>query len=141
MAIIRRETDYALRAITRLALAGGFVPVSILSGQEDVPPDFLRKTMQRLNRAGVVESSRGPFGGYRLARPAGQVSFLDVTEAVQGPLVMNECITRPSICERVEHCPLRKLLSALGDDLNVGLAKVHISDVAEEAKSAQEVVK
>ena len=68
MPIIRRETDYALRALTRLALDGGSLAVSTLAEEEDVPPEFLRKIMQRLNQAGIVESSQGPFGGYRLAR-------------------------------------------------------------------------
>ncbi len=141
MAIIRRETDYALRALTRLALAGEFLPVSILAEQEDVPPEFLRKIMQRLNQAGIVESSQGPFGGYRLARPARQVSVLDVIETVQGPLVMSGCISGPKICGRIDHCPFRKRLSALVAGLNAELAKVRISDAANEIQSALEAAK
>jgi len=141
MAIVKRETDYALRALTRLALAGDFLPVSILARQEDVPPDFLRKIMQRLHRAGIVESSQGPFGGYRLARPAWQINVLDVIETVQGPIVMTECITRPQICDRIGYCPFRKRLAALAAALNSKLAEVRISDAANEIQSAQEAAK
>ena len=138
MAIIKRETDYALRALTRLARAGDVLPVSILAEQEDVPPEFLRKIMQRLNRAGIVQSSQGPFGGYRLARPARQVNVLEVVEAVQGPIVMSECISRPEICRRVDSCPFRKRLSALEAGLNARLAQVRIGQAASAIQSARE---
>lgn len=141
MAIIRRETDYALRALTRLALADDFVPVSALAEEEDVPPEFLRKIMQRLNQAGIVESSQGPFGGYRLARLAQQVSALDIIEVVQGPLVISECISTPKICSRFDSCPFRKRLATLEAGLNAKLAKVRISDAAREIQSAQEAAK
>ena len=141
MSIIKRETDYALRALTRLALAGESLAVSALAEGEDVPPEFLRKIMQRLNQAGIVKSSQGPFGGYRLARPARQVSALDVVEAVQGPLVMNECISNPKICRRIDSCPFRRRLSALEAGLNSNLAKVRISDAAREIQSAQETAR
>ncbi|MCK4282693.1 MAG: Rrf2 family transcriptional regulator [Candidatus Brocadiae bacterium] len=141
MAIITRETDYALRALTGLALADDFLPVSTLAEQEEVPPDFLRKIMQRLHQAGIVESSQGPFGGYRLARSARRLSVLDVVETVQGPLVMSECISRPEICGRIDYCPFRRRLSALGAGLNAKLAKVRISDAANEIQSAREAAK
>ena len=141
MAIINRETDYALRALTRLALAGDSMPVSALAEAEDVPPDFLRKIMQRLHRAGIVESCQGPFGGYRLARPARQLSVLDVIEAVQGPLVITECISRQEICSRIDYCPFRRRLSALMAELNAKLAKVPISDAASEIQSRKEAAK
>ena len=140
MSIIRRETDYALRALTRLALAGESLSVSALAEGEEVPPEFLRKIMQRLNRAGIVKSSQGPFGGYRLARPARRITALDVVEAVQGPLVMNECISDPKICRRIATCPFRRRLAALGEKLHSNLAKVRISDAAREIQ-AQEAAK
>ncbi len=141
MAIITRETDYALRALTGLALADDFLPVSTLAEQEGVPPDFLRKIMQRLHQAGIVESSQGPFGGYRLARPARQVTALDVVETVQGPLVMSECVSRPEMCGRIDYCPFRERLSALEAGLNAKLAKIRISDAANRIQSAQEAAK
>jgi Rrf2 family protein len=128
MAIVKRETDYALRALGELLEAAEFVPVSVLAEQEGVPEVFLRKIMQRLNRAGIVESRQGPFGGYRLARPAGEVTLLDVLETVQGPLVMNECFADPGICDRVEFCPVRFRLAELQVELNAQLAEISLAD-------------
>jgi len=131
MAIIKRETDYAFRALARIAQAEDFLPVSVLAEGEDVPELFLRKIMQRLHAAGIVESRQGPFGGYKLALPADRITFLDVVESVQGPLVMNECFEGPDICHRQGVCPVRAHLSALQIELNAGLAEVTIADVLE----------
>ncbi|MCK4376157.1 MAG: Rrf2 family transcriptional regulator [Candidatus Brocadiae bacterium] len=129
MAIIKRETDYALRVLARLAQADDFLPVSALAEDEDVPELFLRKIMQRLHRAGMAESRQGPFGGYRLARPAAEISLLDVVETAQGPLVMNECFAAPDICDRLESCPLRARLAEMQLELNAQLDELTLADV------------
>lgn len=134
MAVVKRETDYALRALAALASGEGFMSVSALAEAQQVPALFLRKIMQRLNRAGIVASRQGPFGGYRLAVPAGFVSLLHVLEAVQGPLVMNECFTTPEICDRTDDCPVRKYLQDLQFLLNERLAAVTVDQVAGPAK-------
>ncbi|MHC4481310.1 MAG: RrF2 family transcriptional regulator [Planctomycetota bacterium] len=141
MAIIKRETDYALRVLVRMATEPRFVPVSVLAEQEDVPELFLRKIMQRLQRAEIVESRQGPFGGYRLAHPAEQVFLLDVVETVQGPLVMNECFGDAGVCSRMEVCPMRTRLAELQVRLNAELAEVSIAEVAEELPLREEVAK
>lgn len=135
MALIKRDTDYALRALTMLAQTGDSLSVRALAASQEVPPDFLRKIMQRLHRAHIVKSSRGPFGGYRLSRPAGEISVLDVVEAVQGPLVVNECAADPGICSRTELCPFRKRLLVIQDDLSAKLAGLRVSDAVEEMQA------
>lgn len=141
MAIVKRETDYALRALARLALADGLLPVSALAEGEDVPADFLRKIMQRLNQAGIVESCQGPFGGYRLARRPDRISMLDVVAAMQGSLVVSECVGDREACSRSESCPFRKRLSALQEGLNAELASVRISDAADEMRAEERLTK
>ncbi|NLW50568.1 MAG: Rrf2 family transcriptional regulator [Candidatus Brocadiaceae bacterium] len=130
MAVITRETDYALRALLALAGADEFVAVTVLAQQQGVPVVFLRKIMQRLHRAGVVESRQGPFGGYRLAVPADAVSLLDVVEAVQGPLVMNECFHAPDLCDRAPDCPVRRCLQELQSLLQERLSALTVGGVA-----------
>ncbi len=130
MAIVRRETDYALRALTHLVHAGDFVPVSTLAQEEAVPEDFLRKIMQTLLRTGLVESRQGPFGGYRLAERPVDVTLREVLEAVQGPLVMNECFETPGICQRTSGCPFREQLASLQALLAERMDAVSLEDIA-----------
>jgi len=132
MALVQRETDYALRALARLAAEDDFVAVSALAESEDVPEKFLRKIMQGLQRAGLVQSRQGSFGGYRLAVPASQVTLLGAMEVVQGPLVVNECFAQPEICQRVAHCPLRRRMEELQDRICGMLQDIRVSDLANE---------
>ena len=61
------------------------LPAGRLAEFHDVPAAYLAKQLQALSRAGIVESTPGRRGGYRLARPAGEITMLDVVLAVEGP--------------------------------------------------------
>jgi Rrf2 family protein len=78
--------EWALHCATVLALVppDQTMPAAKLAEFHGVPPAYLAKTLQALARAGIVESEPGRRGGYRLARPAKQVTMLDVVEAVEG---------------------------------------------------------
>ena len=137
MPIIRRETDYALRALARLALNGEFLSVSALAEAENIPEDFLRKIMQTLHHAGMVESRQGPFGGYRLALEPAQVTLLGVLEAVQGRLDLNECFEAPGACERAPRCPVRAQLTRLQAAFNDQMARVTLEQMLQEVPSEE----
>ena len=77
--------EWALHCCLNLAWVGDAVPGARLAGFYDLPPAYLNKQLQALVRAGVCESVPGPRGGFRLARPADEVSLLDVVVAVEGP--------------------------------------------------------
>lgn len=132
MAIIKRETDYALRVLGKLGAQDDFLPVSALAQGAEVPELYLRKIMQRLQHADLVESRQGPFGGYRLALAPDQITLLDVVETIQGPLVMNECFNDDAICGRICLCPVRMRLAELQVELNAELAEVTIGDIVRE---------
>jgi Rrf2 family protein len=78
--------EWGLHCATLLALLppGVAMPASKLAEYHGVPEPYLAKHLQGLSRAGVVESVSGPRGGYRLARPADEITVLDVVEAVDG---------------------------------------------------------
>ncbi|MFP4027614.1 MAG: RrF2 family transcriptional regulator [Candidatus Brocadiia bacterium] len=130
MAIIHRDTDYALRAMVHLAHSAETEPVSVLAEDESVPEDFLRKIMQRLKTAGLVESSQGPFGGYGLARSADRITLHDVVKAVQGPLTVNACFDDPEICENVKVCALRRRLGTLQKEIESWFDGINLADIA-----------
>lgn len=136
MPVIHRDTDYALRALALLAQGGEVVPVSALAEAEGVPEDFLRKIMQRLNRAGLVESVQGPFGGYKLIRDPGDVTLLDVTVAVQGPIAINACFADPRACRNLKLCGLRRQLMSLQQDMESRFADISLAGVIESAADA-----
>ena len=86
---VSAKSDYALRALIEMASREGDRAVSAeeLGRLQDIPHGFLQAILADLRKAGVVISQRGQSGGWRLARPASDVSVADVIRAVDGPLV------------------------------------------------------
>jgi Rrf2 family protein len=90
---ISRRIEYGLRAMVCLAAQpdGRVMPFREIARRMNVPQDFLAKILKQLVTRQLVASTRGARGGYRLGRPARDISFLDVIEAVEGPVVVNLC--------------------------------------------------
>ncbi len=86
---VSAKADYALRALIEISQRTDDGPVSAeeLGRVQDIPHGFLQAILADLRRAGVVMSQRGQSGGWRMARPAEEVSVADVIRAVDGPLV------------------------------------------------------
>ncbi|MBA3783808.1 Rrf2 family transcriptional regulator [Nocardioides sp. InS609-2] len=86
---VSAKSDYALRALIEMAGRTDGHPVSAeeLGRQQNIPHGFLQSILADLRRASVVVSQRGQSGGWRMARPASDVSVADVIRAVDGPLV------------------------------------------------------
>ena len=86
---VSAKSDYALRALIEMAGRedGRAVSAEELGRLQEIPHGFLQAILADLRRAGVVISQRGQSGGWRMARPATEVSVADVIRAVDGPLV------------------------------------------------------
>jgi Rrf2 family protein len=85
---ISAKADYAVRAVVELAAADGERPVKAerVATAQDIPLNFLENILGELRHAGIVRSHRGAEGGFRLARPAEELTVADVIRAVEGPL-------------------------------------------------------
>jgi Rrf2 family protein len=105
---ITKQADYAVRAVLYLAgLADGRrAPTSQIARDQKIPPSFLAKIVSQLSVAGMVQTSRGARGGVTLARDPSQISLLEVVEAIDGPVSLNECVADPSVCSFGEDCPV-----------------------------------
>lgn len=88
MLSITTKSPYAVRALVELHRLGeaGPVPIAELARRGEIPAQFLEQLFATLRRGGVLRSQRGVRGGYSFARPAGQVTVLEVVELLDGPL-------------------------------------------------------
>ena len=88
MISITTKSPYAVRALAELARAGDGAPVPIgeLARRRDIPVQFLEQLFASLRRAGVLRSQRGVKGGYSFARPANEITVLEVVELLDGPV-------------------------------------------------------
>jgi Rrf2 family protein len=103
---ITRQADYAIRAVRYLAKQGttGRSATSTVAREMKIPPSFLAKIISQLSIAGLLHTSRGARGGVTLARDPGQISMLDVVEAIDGPILLNECVGDPANCDFSQDC-------------------------------------
>lgn len=84
---ISAKVDYAMRALVELAASDApLLRTEYLAESQGIPASFLERILSELRRAGIVDSQRGAHGGYRLSRPAAEISVADVFRAVDGPL-------------------------------------------------------
>lgn len=132
MELIRRESDYALRAMVVLAsgATGGTRSARRIAQGGGIPEEHLRKLMQRLARAGLVVSHMGKEGGFRLAREPGRISVLDVVQAVQGALAVNKCFNGGFSCPRRRQCGMRRGLSRINEGMTELFGKLSLRDLA-----------
>ncbi len=102
---ISRKTDYALRMLAMLADGeNNLLSVRAAAEQVDVPYSFARSIQHGLVQAGIVESLRGVHGGMRLKADPNDVTIRQIVEAVQGPMVMNDCTANGAECSRMNSC-------------------------------------
>lgn len=106
---ITRQADYALRAMYYLSKLdpNDKAATSLIAEEQKIPPSFLAKIISQLSIAGLIHTSRGAHGGVSLARSPENISILEVVEAIDGPLSLNECTHGVDGCPFGEDCPLR----------------------------------
>ena len=129
---VSAKTDYALRAAVELASSGDGLPVKgeRLATSQSIPLRFLENILLQMRHAGIVESRRGADGGYRLARPAAEITLADVIRAIDGPLA-NVSGARPETLDfKGASEPLRDVWVAVRASLRSVLERVTLADVA-----------
>ena len=131
MDVIRRNTDYAIRAMSHLALSHGNGPVSAatIAAKQDISPQLVSKLLQRLQKVRLVESSMGARGGFQLSRDPGRINLLEVIEAIQGKITLNRCLVSAKACNRQKACPVRPRLGQVQKTLLGTLQQTTLKDL------------
>ena len=107
---LSRKADYALRAVAYVAQLkkGELASIGRIAKSRAIPREFLAKILKELTSAGLLVSFQGVTGGYRLARRAKEISFLEVIEAMEGPVAVNLCVDGGHCdCTREKGCEIR----------------------------------
>ncbi|HKZ55471.1 MAG TPA: Rrf2 family transcriptional regulator [Anaerolineales bacterium] len=129
---ITRQADYAVRAVLHLAGLGNGdrAPTSHIAHEQHIPPSFLAKIVSQLSVAGVVQTSRGARGGVSLARHPSEISLLEVIEAIDGPISLNECVFDASSCTLGDKCPVHTIWCDAQKDLVKRLGATDFASLA-----------
>jgi Rrf2 family protein len=128
---ISAKADYAVRAALELAASDGEpMKGEHIADAQGIPLKFLENILQELRHAGVVRSQRGPEGGYRLARPASEISLGEVIRAVDGPLASVRGEAPEDLAYEGSADALRSVWVALRANLRAVLDEVSLGQVA-----------
>lgn len=129
--MISKTGVHAIRALTELTALpdGQSLGAAQIADRIDAPPNYLSKLLRVLAREGLVESNRGPGGGFRLARDPRQIRLLDVVQPIEPVIRWNDCILRRSECPEGDPCAMHDQWNRLRGDYLAMLAGTTIADL------------
>jgi Rrf2 family protein len=128
---ISAKADYAVRAAAELAAAGDeLLKGEAIAAAQGIPQNFLENILTDLRHAGLVKSQRGADGGYRLARPAAEISVADVIRAVDGPLAAVRGEAPEDVRYAGAAAPLQDVWIAVRANLRAVVEHVSLADLA-----------
>lgn len=136
---------YGLRALIDLALFSENENVSIasISARQNISESYLEQLIAKLRKAGLVVSVRGAGGGYKLAKPAEEISVGDILRALEGNLDLVDCpgLKEESSCGGSEFCVTKYVWQRINESMNRTVDEIKLSQLIEESKSAQEAAR
>jgi len=134
---LTKKADYALMAMKHLAEHpnGGSRSAKDVADAFGIPPEALAKILQRLAKAGLLQSQHGINGGYTLARAAHTISAFEVIQAIDGPLFITSCVTTRGECGQSNRCNIREPLRKVNESIEAVLKRIKISHMREEMEA------
>lgn len=140
MAMFSTRARYAIHGLAYVAAQAGerrLVPFREIrvhledyAGETAVSAGYIAKIMQEVSRSGLCVGGTGPRGGYRLMRPPGEVTLLDVVEAVDGPLSSGCCLMAIDVCPGADECTVRDALNGAEEATRQALRGHTLADLA-----------
>ena len=124
---------YAVMAIADIALAAGKdpVPLAAIAKRQEISQEYLEQLFSKLRKCGLVDSVRGPGGGYRLVREADDIWIVDIISAVEEPMQVTRCQDGDAVngCVGGEKCITHELWASLSRQICGFLSSVTLGDV------------
>jgi Rrf2 family cysteine metabolism transcriptional repressor len=136
--------DYCLKALIMLAErypSNHPRRVDEIAEAQGIPENYLRRLLIELKRGGLVNSQKGPNGGYLLARPPSRITMIDVVHIIEGDYVPVECLEEHAagaLCRPGDGCTMREVWTEVRDSVNAILARTTLQALTERRKTALE---
>lgn len=131
---ISQAVEYGVRGMIYMAQKGADRPVLLkeIAEAEDISPTFLHKIFHRLTRNRILGSQRGV--GYTLIRDPETITLREITEAIEGPILIRRCLLDKENCERGDDCQLASFWRELQEEMVSKLESVTIKDLVTSAR-------
>ncbi len=124
--------QYGVRAMFEIACGYPNSPVTIreISERQDVSVAYLEQILNRLRKAGLIKSIKGPGGGYLLSRKPEEISIAAILNELEGPVAITSCLNPEEGCVRVDSCVTHLLWKALGEQVEAFLQTITLRNLA-----------
>lgn len=139
------KSTYGLRAMLAIALEGGREATSILeiSNREGISVAYLEQLLNKLRRSGLIESIRGPKGGYVLSKKACEITVKDIVNTLEGGIYPVHCVTtekgKDNICKRNSACVPKIVWIKLAKAISQCLEAITLEDLCIEANKVDKM--
>ncbi|MBW1842813.1 MAG: Rrf2 family transcriptional regulator [Deltaproteobacteria bacterium] len=130
--LLSQTAEYALRAMAWLATVPGDKPMRAvdLSHATGIPTHYLSKVLRRLVLGGLLESQKGQGGGFSLARPPGEIAFIDILSSIDAYPTQGRCAFGWGECDSEDPCPLHHSWSHLNEQIREWAAGTSLEEIA-----------
>jgi Rrf2 family protein len=129
---ISTKGRYAMRLMLDIARYGRGETVKIkdIADRQEISPKYLEQIISELNRAGLVRSTRGPQGGYALARPPEECTVGSILRIVEGDLSVVQCVRDgEGFCDRFDTCTTVRLWTQVSDAISSVVDNITLGDL------------
>lgn len=125
--------QYGVRAMFEIAKSSADSPVTIreISERQEVSVPYLEQILNKLRRAGLIKSVKGPGGGYLLAEAPENITIASILNELEGPVALTSCLDPDEGCSRVEGCVTHLLWKSLGAKIEAFLETITLKDLME----------
>jgi len=130
------RSRYGVRLMLELALNynSGYTFLKNIAKKEDISEKYLSQLVIPLKARGLIASSRGAHGGYRLAKEPSLITIKDIVQTLEGDISLVECVNNPSVCKRASGCVTRDVWEILDDKISDTLSSITLKDLLESHK-------
>jgi FeS assembly SUF system regulator len=130
MIILSKMADYGVVVATHLATGGERqMTAAALAEEAKLPRATVAKVLKALAHAGIVAGARGAAGGYRLARPAREISIAEVVAAIDGTMSLTQCTSHVLACQRSSYCMTRPHWHRINQAVGTALGAITVADM------------
>jgi len=116
-----------------------FVFLRDIAKREEISEKYLGQLIIPLRSAGLISSKRGAEGGYQLARPPESITVLEIVEALEGKIIIVDCLRDEALCQRASSCAAREVWKKLQEAIVRALGGITLAEVVRIAREKSQL--
>ncbi|MEI7879611.1 MAG: Rrf2 family transcriptional regulator [bacterium] len=134
---ISTKGRYGLRILLDLVIHQNKGPVNLgdISQRQGISEKYLWQVINLAKASGLIISTRGPKGGYMVAKPADQITILEIITALEGPIILVDCLDKAESCERNASCVTRDVWAQIEGAMKKAMSNITLQDLVEKQET------